>query len=59
MKPHLDRYFELFPLLAIIIILIAGEMRQNRVPAPLAFERPVFDYPVPSIEVQTPRILFR
>jgi hypothetical protein len=55
MKQQFDRYFELFPLIAIILILVAREHREQRP----VFEPTVVDYSMPSLEVQAPRLIFR
>ena len=58
MRQQLERYFELLPLVAIILILIAGEQRRvarQRV----EFERSGFELTVPPIDVQMPRLILR
>ncbi len=59
MKQFFDRYFELFPLIAIIVILVGREYRQQHVTRPVAFERPVIEYAFPPMEVQMPRVIVR
>ena len=53
MKRQLERYFELFPVLVIILIMMAAERRQSK------FQPVGFEFDVPSIDVQAPRIIFR
>jgi len=59
MKRHLDRYFELFPLLIVILILVAAEHRRDRAVAPVSFNTPGFDYSFPSVDMQIPRVIVR
>ena len=59
MKRQLDRYFELFPLLVVILILLAGEHRRERVVAPVSFDGQYFDYSLPTVDVQIPRVILR
>lgn len=55
MNRHFDRYFELFPLILIILILVSREYRdQSR-----SFERTVRDTSFSSLEVQVPRLILR
>ena len=53
MKRQLERYFELFPILAIILIMMAGERRQ------LKLQNGDFGFSAPSMNLQVPRIIFR
>ena len=53
MKRQIERYFELFPILAIILIMIAAESRQlNLQPAGMGLS-------IPTIDVKAPRVIFR
>ena len=58
MRQQLERYFELLPLFAIILILIAGEQRQAA-PQRVEFEHSGFELTVPPIDVQIPRLILR
>ena len=53
MKRQLERYFELFPILAIILIMMAAECQQSKL------QYLDFGLSVPSIEVPAPRLIFR
>jgi len=53
MKRQLERYFELFPILAIILIMMAAEHRQSKL------QHLGFGLSVPSVEVLAPRLIFR
>ncbi len=53
MKRHFERYFELFPMLVIILILVANEHRHSNAQT-IGFEPNVF-----SVGVQAPRLIFR
>ncbi len=55
MKGQLERYFELFPILAIILIMMAAERQQSK----LQYLDLGFGLCVPSIEVPAPRLIFR
>jgi|GEM_PF-2053031 len=46
MRQQLDRYFELLPLLVIIIILVSGEFRQQR---QYSIERANFNFDSPRL----------
>lgn len=58
MKQQFERYFELLPLLAIILILIANEHRQAA-PQMVESERSGFEVNAPAIDVQMPRLILR
>jgi hypothetical protein len=53
MRQQFERYFELLPLLAIILILIANEHRQA------AHQMVEFELNAPAIDVQMPRLILR
>ena len=53
MRQQFERYFELLPLLAIILILVANEHRQA------ASQRFEFELNAPAIDVQMPRLILR
>jgi hypothetical protein len=53
MKRQLERYFEIFPILAIILIMMAADSLRSRLqPAGLGLSIPAFD-------VKGPRLIFR
>ncbi len=53
MKRQLERYFELLPILVIILIMMAGERRHSKI-------QPVeFDLSAPAMESQIPHLIFR
>lgn len=49
MKQQLDRYFELLPVLLIIAILIAGEIRSQRPAGPKVVNHPGFEFEAPRL----------
>lgn len=59
MKQHFDRYFELFPLIVIIVALVANEHRQSPKGSNPSHFGPVFDFTIPSVEMQSPRLILR
>ena len=59
MRRQLERYFELFPLIAIILILIAGEHRRQSAPQLVESERSGFEFAAPPVEVEMPRLILR
>ena len=58
MRQQFERYFELLPLLAIILILIANEHRQAA-PQMVEFEQSGLELNAPAIDVQMPRLILR
>jgi len=52
MKQQLDRYFELLPVLLIIAILIAGEIRSQWSAGPSKVS-------YPKLDVEAPRLILR
>lgn len=53
MKRQFERYFELFPILAIIFIMMAVEKSKTRL-------QPVgFGLDLPAVEMPAPRLIFR
>lgn len=58
MRQQFERYFELLPLLAIILILIANEHRQAA-PQRFELEHSRFDLNAPPTVVQMPRLILR
>lgn len=58
MKRQFERYFELFPILAIVFILMAGENHRSKLQS-VGIERSAFELSVPTMDVQVPRFIFR
>ena len=59
MRRHLERYFELFPLIAIILILVAREHCWQSAPQLVEYERSGFEFAAPPLEVEMPRLILR
>ena len=59
MKQQFDRYFELLPLIAIILILVAREHCWQSAPQLVEYERSGFEFAAPPLEVEMPRLILR
>lgn len=63
MKHTFERYFELFPLIVIILILLGGERRSERLLAPVMTDftpgKANFGYAIPGGEPVIPRLILR
>ncbi len=59
MRRQLERYFELFPLIAIILILVAREHCRQSAPQMGEYERSGFEFAAPPVEVEMPRLILR
>ena len=59
MRRHLERYFELFPLIAIILILVAREHCWQSAPQMVEYVRSGFEIAAPPVEFEMPRLILR
>lgn len=58
MRQQIDRYFELLPVLTIVVLLLCGEKAREKTFAP-DFDRADFDLSLPQSQVEVPRLIFR